>query len=294
MLQVQLRLCVALLSIAVGLLAGCDGARSSGDVGSSKQAGPLPSRVTFASTGDGGHYLSLPVSDAHKLLTPRLEQTSAPMADWGQQADTAAVVNGGYFHSDMPLSLVVAAGERLADNISAVTRNNQLYPVLRSAFWMSDGGQAEIGWVGVDRTGGLRAFTEPMPYRRNQAAALVPPPDTSGSVINPRWAIGGGPRLLKNGLAAITYEEEIFWGSGVELEDVRPRTAICITADDKVILYVSEGARLDALPQKLQALGCVEAMNLDGGGSSAMYVEGRAVLDQQRAVPVVLAIRVAR
>lgn len=314
MLQPHLRPCAALL-LAAMVLSGCDGSGISGSVGwsgavgredrggvgillsdgrSSKRAAQLPSYVTFASTEDGGHYLTLSMADAHKLLTPRLGQASTTMADWAQQTDTAAVVNGGYFYSNTPLSLVVADGERLADNISVVTRNNQSYPVLRSAFWMSDSGEAEIGWVGVDQADRLRVFAEPMPYKRNQVAPLIPPAARFGSVIDPLWAIGGGPRLLQNGVAVTTYDEEVFWGSGVELDDVRPRTAICITGDDKLLLYVNEGARLDALPQKLRTLGCVEAMNLDGGGSSAMYVEGQAVFDQQRAVPAVLAILVAR
>ena len=257
-------------------------------------AARLPTGVTFTSTEDGGHYLGLSVADARKLLVPRLNQTATAMASWAQQADTAAVINGGYFHSNAPLSLVVAAGERLADNISAVTRNDQSYPVLRSALWVSENGEAEIGWVGVDGVNELRDFVEPIPYQRDQATPLTPPSEVSGSVINPVWAIGGGPRLLQGGVAAITYNEEVFWGSGVELDDVRPRTAICITGEDKLLLYVNEGVRLDALPKKLHALGCVDAMNLDGGGSSAMYVEGKSILDQQRAVPVVLAIRAAR
>ena len=256
--------------------------------------GRLPKGVTFTSTVDGGHYLGLSVADARKLLVPRRNQTATAVASWARQADTAAVINGGYFYSNAPLSLVVAAGERLADNISAVTRNNQSFPVLRSALWIGESGEAEMGWVGVDDASELRAFVEPMPYQSDQATPLAPPPETSGSVISPVWAIGGGPRLLQGGEVAITYNEEVFWGSGVELHDVRPRTAICITGNDKLLLYVNEGVRLDALPKMLHALGCVDAMNLDGGGSSAMYVEGRSILDQQRAVPVVLAIRAAR
>lgn len=215
------------------------------------------------------------------------------MSQWAESSGVSALVNGGYFHGDKPLSLVVVDGERLADNVAAVTRYGRSYPVLRSAFWVNPDGGAAIGWVGVGGDNRLRAFPEPLHYRRDQSEPLMPPANASGKPISPYWAIGGGPRLLQDGVPFISYDEEVFWGSGVELNDVRPRTAICITHSGDVVLYVSPGARLDMLPGRLQALGCRDAMNLDGGGSSAMYVEGQAVLDQQRAVPVVLAIRAA-
>lgn len=291
MLGVGFRLWALLMAMLPGfILAECGTGNSPGfELGGA--ARQLSSGVRFASMEDGGHALTLSMADVRKFLTPCLNSTSLPMVEWANQAGITAVVNGGYFYSNTPLSLVVVNGERLADNVAAVTRNNQSFPVLRSAVWASAEGEVKIGWVGLDDAGSLREFSQPMPYQENQAEPLKPPEDILGTTINPDWAIGGGPRLLKDGLAAISYDEEIFWGSGVVLDDVRPRTAICITREDTLVLYVNEGMRLDAMPQKLLGLGCVEAMNLDGGGSSAMYVEGRAILDHQRAVPVVFAVR---
>jgi len=261
--------------------AGCDVANP---------AGHLPEPVVFESLGEGDYSVRLPAKDALELLTPLLAPTSKSMLKWAQGAGIAAVVNGGYFSGHRPLSLVVVDGERLADNLSAVTRGGQTYPVLRSAFWISAGGQAHFGWVGVGADNVLRSFNRPMPYRLNHPSPLEPPQVSAGVEISPEWAIGGGPRLLRNGQVEISYNEEVFWGSGVALDDVRPRTAICITLEDDILLYVTEGVRLDALPQRLLALGCRDAMNLDGGGSSALYVGGREIFDQQRPVPVVLAV----
>lgn len=57
-----------------------------------------------------------------------------------------------------------------------------------------------------------------------------------------------------------------------------PRTAAGITADGKVIFYCvdgrqdsSGGLRIDQLSHELKNLGCVTAINLDGGGSTTAY-----------------------
>lgn len=68
-----------------------------------------------------------------------------------------------------------------------------------------------------------------------------------------------------------------------------PRTAIGLTRDEDWVLAVvdgrsdmahSVGATLEELGRLMAKLGCVSAMNLDGGGSSAMTLEGVGRLDQ--------------
>lgn len=60
-----------------------------------------------------------------------------------------------------------------------------------------------------------------------------------------------------------------------------PRTAIGKLTDGSIILLVvdgraeeSAGMNLTELQQTLRWLGCVTALNLDGGGSSTMYIKG--------------------
>lgn len=77
-------------------------------------------------------------------------------------------------------------------------------------------------------------------------------------------SIGG--RLIKNG----------------EIQDVdqsaSPRSAVGITSDGKIIFYTidgrqsgySYGVRLKTLSKRLAELGCVDAINFDGGGSTAI------------------------
>jgi exopolysaccharide biosynthesis protein len=66
-----------------------------------------------------------------------------------------------------------------------------------------------------------------------------------------------------------------------------PRTAIGFTDDERIILFVCEGRNktpdtpgftLEETAKILLDLGCVEAINLDGGGSSCMLVNGRETI----------------
>src|SRR5690606_18927637 len=98
-----------------------------------------------------------------------------------------------------------------------------------------------------------------------------------------RHAIGGGPRLLRAGRMHITAEEERF-GSDIRLGRA-PRSAIGLTRDGKALLVtvsgrqpgVSIGVTLQELAEILLDLGAVDAMNLDGGGSSTLVVGDRVM-----------------
>jgi hypothetical protein len=96
-------------------------------------------------------------------------------------------------------------------------------------------------------------------------------------------AIGGGSRLLSKGQIAVDAEAQGYPASfGI---DRHPRTAIGLTRDgDLLILAVdgrqaglSGGASLAELAALMQARGCVEAINLDGGGSTSLSVGGVVV-----------------
>ncbi|MEI6285568.1 MAG: phosphodiester glycosidase family protein [Bacillota bacterium] len=93
-------------------------------------------------------------------------------------------------------------------------------------------------------------------------------------------AIGAGPQLIKDGKVAITTKLEKV------LPDIAngraPRTAIAETDDQHIILVVVDGRQphsigmtLTELAEFLLKYSARKAMNLDGGGSSAILVHGR-------------------
>lgn len=61
-----------------------------------------------------------------------------------------------------------------------------------------------------------------------------------------------------------------------------PRTCACVTKDDDLLLItvdgrnaMAEGMSLHELAYMSRMLGCKDAINLDGGGSTTMYVKGQ-------------------
>ena len=95
-------------------------------------------------------------------------------------------------------------------------------------------------------------------------------------------AIGGGPNLLLKGETKITATEE---GFGEAFSTTRhPRTAVGRTKDGDVWWVVvdgrskhSVGASLAELAAIMKRLECVDAVNLDGGGSSSLTLGGSPV-----------------
>ncbi len=81
---------------------------------------------------------------------------------------------------------------------------------------------------------------------------------------------------------AIGSQNEVLLKDGEVAPDLAkgaaPRTAVGITADGNVLFYVidgrqeghSYGAKLETVANRLKELGCVDAINFDGGGSSAI------------------------
>ncbi|MDX2044484.1 MAG: phosphodiester glycosidase family protein [Acidobacteriota bacterium] len=100
--------------------------------------------------------------------------------------------------------------------------------------------------------------------------------------FQPDFILGGGPQLLAAGKPVFTAESARY--SDSLYRQRHPRTAIGWTADGKLILLtvdgrqkLSVGMTMTELAALMLELGCVEAMNLDGGGSSTMVVKNKIV-----------------
>ena len=108
-------------------------------------------------------------------------------------------------------------------------------------------------------------------------------------------AVAGGPMLLDGGRVCIDLRAEDFVGSappatfsGDETFDnnLLPRMAVGLDDDGRLLLAAIDGRNfhrapgftLHATARLMQALGCVTAMNLDGGSSKRMVLRGK-VLD---------------
>ena len=95
--------------------------------------------------------------------------------------------------------------------------------------------------------------------------------------------IGGGPQLIKNGRVEISNAAEKILPSFVS--DGHPRTAIAKLKSGQILLVTVDGRQpgesvgmsLNMLADLLIEFGAVEAINLDGGGSTTMVIRNKLV-----------------
>ena len=94
-------------------------------------------------------------------------------------------------------------------------------------------------------------------------------------------AIGGGPILMQNGQIIADAQAEGF--SAAFAAQAAPRSAIGVTPDGNLILvaiHFSPGGRgptLSEAAQIMRQLGAIDALNLDGGTSSSLYLGGTII-----------------
>ncbi len=104
-----------------------------------------------------------------------------------------------------------------------------------------------------------------------------------GDSLNPKWAnalpypavMVTGPLLLKNGQPSFLRKVPFNYNR-------HPRSCICSTETNETIWMTIDGRTADSqgvtlleLTLLCQWLGCKDAVNLDGGGSTTLYVKGQ-------------------
>lgn len=121
--------------------------------------------------------------------------------------------------------------------------------------------------------------------------ALLDKKDVELSIkTNPDWdgvkhIISGGPYLVKNGEIFVDMTAQRLQAIGGR----NPRSAIGYTKENNFIFVAVDGREgssigmtLMELANFMQSIGCVGAINLDGGGSTVMYVNGKVVNKPQQ------------
>jgi hypothetical protein len=135
----------------------------------------------------------------------------------------------------------------------------------------------------MTRNGGVVLSAPPATDEATELLSLVP-----GTPMVVHWtlgrpdildAVGGTPILVQDGLIAVSPT------CSISLCRSNPRTGIGVRADGKIILVVVDGRRknwslgptLFGFAKIMKDLGAVQALNLDGGGSTTMVVKGEVV-----------------
>jgi exopolysaccharide biosynthesis protein len=293
---------------------------------------PLPSSVHVFKTTDTlngkpniAYYVIADLKDKKLLFEAdtTLNRRFTPNQFYQKNDQPLVVVNCTFFsfQTNQNLNVVIKNGKLVGYNIHSIPGRGKDTFTYRhpfsSAIGISKKRTADIAWLFTDSS---------FKYPQAINVAVLPKKDSSvkfsfasakdyiyqepRSLIDPffsKWkmqtTVGGGPILLQQGIAKISNNEELKF-AGKAIDDKHPRTGMGYTKDNKLIILViqgrfpgiAEGATLGQEAQILKDLGCWEALNLDGGGSTCMLVNGKETIKPsdatgQRAVPAVFLIK---
>ena len=203
------------------------------------------------------------------------------LSQFSKNYEAKVVVNGGYFlmnkNPSEHVGLLYVNNKTISPALKSLIRNDKRYYTARGALGFLDNGDIDIAWV-TSRNDSLFYFPEPVENSPNNPVNLF---DFNKSLY---WdvndAVHAGPVLIHNGEIKITVNEEVFFGSSIP--EIHPRTAAGYRKDGNLVLLVVDGRQVNSrgvdlmeLAIIMRDLDCVEAINLDGGGSSAMVVDGK-------------------
>lgn len=284
---------------------------------------PLPASVHVFKTTDTldgkpniAYYVIAALKDKKLLFDAdtTLNRRFSPTQFYQKNAQPLVVVNTTFFsfQTNQNLNVVIKDGKLVGYNIHSIPgrgKDTLTYrKVFSSAIGISRKRRADIAWTFTDSSSTMvAAIQEPLIPLRDSFITHSMDYTLLSTASFKKWemqtAVGGGPVLLQNGEIKITNNEELKF-AGKAIDDKHPRTAMGYTKDNKLIILVvqgrfpgiAEGATLGQEAQILKDLGCWEALNLDGGGSSCMLVNGKETIKPsdaagQRAVPAVFIIR---
>lgn len=281
--------------------------------------GPLPNKVHVYFSHDSldgkpnkAYYLIAPLKDKGldfsvavgngKRYTPSeyYQQNNAPLL----------VVNTTFFEfvQNRNLNAVVNKGQLLAYNVHNTAGKGKDTLTYRHSFagaiGISKRRRADIAWLFTDSTSKYPMASQlVVPNFKDSNAVLQKKQlPSSFSKWKMQTAVAGGPVLIQHGQVQISNNEEQRF-AGKQINDKHPRTAMGYTANGDLIVLVvegrnpniAEGASLTQLALLMQSVGCIEALNLDGGGSSTLLINGKETIKPsdktgQRPVPAVFII----
>lgn len=249
----------------------------------SSEATPTPvASPAVSPSPDSPQYqrFALPNSEIHVVRIPANSRFVVSVASGGDATESietfatsnsaVVVLNAGFFDpkNQKTMSYVVQRGERVADpkQNERLTENPNLQPYLTQILNRSEFRRYQCG--------------EKSQYAIAPHETAIP---ANCKLVD---SVGGGPQLLPK----LTATEEGFVDPMVGRDSIgirqrNARSAIGITEDGSVVLVMAaqtadapgdSGMALPALATFMeQRLDVKQAMNLDGGSSSALFYQGR-------------------
>ena len=237
-----------------------------------------------------------------RVLYPETVGSKKTVAAQAEAAgDCLALINGAIF-GNYNIGVIITEGEMTQEWHGEIegchwATNSQLYQLTRPIIGVDRNGKADAYWVGVPQQGTFYYYDRPQPNVVGQAKYPKVSATSPVAAIdwNPHYAISCGPMVLYDGKVAAdnSMVDETHYYTNFECWDesgiysAHPdRTAVGVTEDGKIVLFIcdgriddSQGAYIKELGPIMKSIGCVHAMNLDGGGSTGMWVNGAGMIN---------------
>ena len=237
-----------------------------------------------------------------RVLYPETVGAKKTVASQAEAAgDCLALINGAIY-GNYNIGVIITEGKMTQQWHGEIegcywATNSQLYQLTRPIIGVDKDGKAGAYWVGAPQQGTFYYYDRPQPNVVGQAkygkvTATLPVPAVSWE---PYYAISCGPMVLYDGLVCADnsmvddthyYTNFECWDESGVYSAHPDRSAVGVTADGKIVLFIcdgridaSQGAYIKELGPIMKSIGCVHAMNLDGGGSTGMWLNGAGMIN---------------
>lgn len=269
-------------------------------------------QISNSSLKARGYYAVLDL--ASNKIGLKVNYTSKTLKTLNQQyADDTnkplILINGGYFYGNETVCPVIKGRQwlytaysvtgsiRSGSGMDIEAESEKIYNTARAMLLINQDNTAEIAW-----NRGTFMYDYPVPSVVGEPSYSTSWYDFShgGRTTNAIEGVGAGPVLVKDGKILIetsinpSIGKAEYYLNNFELiayDIFNPtfnaqRTAVGITGDGKLIMVTMDGRltnypglKLVEMAKLMKGLGCVDAMNFDGGGSTSMMVGGTLVFN---------------
>ncbi len=243
-----------------------------------------------------------PAEVEFKVLYPEAVGSKKTVQSQAESAGNCLALINGAIYGNYNIGVIITEGTMTQQWHGEIegcywATDNQLYQITRPVIGVDRNGKADAYWVGVPQQGTFYYYDRPQANVVGQAKYPKVTRTTPVKTVawEPYFAISCGPMVLYDGKVAAdnTMVDDRTFYTNYECWDwsgvysAHPdRSAVGVTADGKIVLFIcdgridaSQGAYMKELGPIMKSIGCVHAMNLDGGGSTGMWVKGAGMIN---------------
>ena len=239
-----------------------------------------------------------------KVLYPETVGSKKSIAAQAEAADGCIALINGAIYGNYNIGVIITEGSMTQQWHGEIegcywATDSQLYQLTRPIIGVDKDGKAGAYWVGVPQQGTFYYYDRPQANVVGQAkypkvSATTPVPAVEW---DPYYAISCGPMVLYDGKVCADnsmvddkryYTNFECWDESGVYSAHPDRSAVGVTEDGRIVLFIcdgrideSQGAYMKELGPIMKSIGCVHAMNLDGGGSTGMWISGSGMINHK-------------